>query len=168
MRVSMDIELQDAPGQLVQALKPISEFRGNLVSVVHHHEKRTPRGTIPVQVVFETDAFNVSPLIAKLENLGVGVIRVNEEKFLEKGTVVLIGHIVHTDLEDTIDTIDKTGYAEVVELHLSMPSINKSSSASFRIDAVGKKELRDAISLLRSVAIKKDLVLIEPIESEIL
>ncbi len=118
MRVSMDIELQDAPGQLVQALKPISEFRGNLVSVVHHHEKRTPRGTIPVQVVFETDAFNISPLITKLENLGVGVIRVNEEKFLEKGTVVLIGHIVHTDLEDTIDTIDKTGYAEVVELHL--------------------------------------------------
>ena len=168
MRVSMDIELQDAPGQLVQALKPISEFRGNLVSVVHHHEKRTPRGTIPVQVVFETDAFNISPLITKLENLGVELIRVNEEKFLEKGTVVLIGHIVHTDLEDTIDTIDKTGYAEVVELHLSMPSINKSSSASFRIDAVGKKELKDAISLLRSVAIKKDLVLIEPIESEIL
>ncbi|HML27158.1 MAG TPA: amino acid-binding protein, partial [Methanomethylovorans sp.] len=69
---------------------------------------------------------------------------------------------------DTIDTIDKTGYAEVVELHLSMPSINKSSSASFKLDAVGKKELRDAISLLRSIANKKDLVLIEPIESEIL
>ena len=55
-----------------------------------------------------------------------------------------------------------------MELHLSMPSINKSSSASLKIDAVGKKELKDAISLLRSIAIKKDLVLIEPIESEIL
>jgi len=49
-----------------------------------------------------------------------------------------------------------------------MTSINKSSSASFKLDAVGKKELRDAISLLRSIANKKDLVLIEPIESEIL
>jgi ACT domain-containing protein len=164
----MDIELQDAPGQLVNALKPISEFKGNLVSVVHHHEKRTPRGTIPVQVVFETESLSIDTLITKLEQIGVDIIRVDEKKYLERGTVILIGHIVHTDLGDTIDTIDKTGYAEVVELHLSMPNINQSSSASFKLDAVGKKELRDAISLLRSIADKKNIVLIEPIESEIL
>ncbi|MBC7085786.1 MAG: amino acid-binding protein [Methanomethylovorans sp.] len=168
MRISMDIELQDAPGQLVNALKPISEFKGNLVSVVHHHEKRTPRGTIPVQVVFETESLSIDTLITKLEQIGVDIIRVDEKKYLERGTVILIGHIVHTDLGDTIDTIDKTGYAEVVELHLSMPNINQSSSASFKLDAVGKKELRDAISLLRSIADKKNIVLIEPIESEIL
>lgn len=167
MRVSMDIELQDAPGQLVHALRPISELKGNLLYVIHHHEKRTTRGTIPVQLVFETELNNIDSLITKLESLGVGVIRVDEERYLEKGTVILIGHIVHTDLEDTIDTIDKTGYAQVVDLHLSMPNIEKSSSASIELHAIGKKELHDAITLLNSIAVKKNLLLIEPIETEV-
>lgn len=168
MRVSMDIELQDAPGQLMHALRPISQFKGNLISVIHHHEKRTPRGTIPVQLVFETESHNINSLINNLESLGIGVTRVDEKRYLEKGTVVLIGHIVHTDLEDTIDTIDKTGYAEVVDLHLSMPKIDKSSSASIELNAIGKKELHDAIDLLSTIASKKDLLLIKPIESEVL
>lgn len=62
MRVSMDIELQDAPGQLVQALKPISEFKVTLLLWYIIMRKERPVLIIPVQVVFETDAFNVSPL----------------------------------------------------------------------------------------------------------
>ncbi|RSD33981.1 MAG: ACT-domain-containing protein predicted allosteric regulator of homoserine dehydrogenase [Methanohalophilus sp.] len=68
MRVSMDIELKDTPGQLLCALTPISELRGNLKSIVHHHEERTPRGTIPVQLVFEAEPDNLDAIIKKLKN----------------------------------------------------------------------------------------------------
>jgi len=167
MRVSMDIELKDIPGQLLSALNPISELKGNLKSIVHHHEKRTPRGTIPLQLVFEADPKCLEAIISKLEENGVDVTRVDEKRFVEHGAVILIGHIVHTDIEDTIETIDNTGFAEVVEISLSMPHIDTSSSASLKIDAIGKRELHDAITILRDVAMKKDLLVIEPIRAEL-
>ncbi|AEH60727.1 conserved hypothetical protein [Methanosalsum zhilinae DSM 4017] len=166
MRVSMDIELKDIPGQLLLALQPISDLKGNLISIVHHHEKHTPRGTIPVQLVFEIGSSNLDTLISRLENSGVDVVRVGEERFIEHGAVILIGHIVHTNIQDTIDTIDNTGFAEVVGLTLSMPRVSKPSSAFLKIDAVGKKELYEAISILKNVASKKNLLVIEPIETQ--
>ncbi|NYT20068.1 MAG: amino acid-binding protein [Methanosarcinales archaeon] len=167
MRVSMDIELKDAPGQLLLALNPISELKGNLKSIVHHHENRTPRSTIPVQLVFEVEPENLDVIISRLEENGIGVSRVDEKRFMEHGAVILIGHIVHTDIQDTIDTIDKTGFAEVVDICLSMPHIDTRSSASLKIDAIGRKELHEAMSVLKEIAEKKDLLVIEPIGAEV-
>ncbi len=163
MRVSMDLELKDIPGQLVLALKPVSEYKGNLISVVHHHEKRTPRGKIPVQLLFEIRSEHLDNVIRALEESGICVVSVDEKRYFEHGAVILIGHIIHTDIKDTIDKIDKTGYAEVVDLNLSMPHINKPSSASLKIDAVSKQHMREAVELLKSIAREKDLLVIEPI-----
>ncbi len=168
MRISMDIELKDIPGQLLLALNPISELKGNLISVVHHHEKRTPRGTIPVQLVFEIDHEKLNTIISRFEDSGVGVVRAGEERFLEHGAIIMIGHIIHTDIQDTIDKIDSTGFAEVVDLSLSMPRIDLPSSALLKIDAVGKQEMNDAMSLLKTVAKEKDLLVIEPIDTELM
>ena len=159
----MTLELKDIPGQLVLALAPISELHGNIMSVVHQHEEKTPRGTIPVQVTFEIDQGFLDELIEKLETSGVGVARVGEERLRSSVSVVLIGHIIHSDIGDTIDKIDKTGFAEVVDLSLSMPAIERTSSAYLVINAVGIKELKKALEVLREVAAKKELLMIEPI-----
>ncbi len=163
MIVSMTLELKDIPGQLVLALAPISELHGNIMSVVHQHEEKTPRGTIPVQVTFEIDQGVLDELIEKLEKSGVGVARVGEERLRSSISVVLIGHIIHSDIGDTIDRIDSTGFAEVVDLSLSMPAIEKTSSAYLVINAEGENELKNALEILREVAIKKDILMIEPI-----
>lgn len=164
MIISMDLELKDIPGQLVQALSPISEMGGNIQSVIHHREKKTVRGTIPVQIAFEIPEEKIDRLIRRLEGNGVIVARVGEERLRERISIVLIGHIVHSDIRDTIDNIDSTGFAEVVDIALSMPGIDEPSSARITINATGKKELRKALNLLREVAQKKDLLVIEPIE----
>jgi ACT domain-containing protein len=163
MIVSMTLELKDIPGQLVLALAPISELHGNIMSVVHQHEEKTPRGTIPVQVTFEIDQGVLDELIEKLEKSGVGVARVGEERLRSSVSVVLIGHIIHSDIGDTIDRIDKTGFAEVVDLSLSMPAIERTSSAYLVINAEGENELKNALEILREVAIKKVLLMIEPL-----
>ncbi|AFV23028.1 ACT-domain-containing protein putative allosteric regulator of homoserine dehydrogenase [Methanolobus psychrophilus R15] len=159
----MDLELKDIPGQLVLALKPVSEFKGNLISVVHHHEKKTPRGKIPVHLVFEIKSDHLDNIISLLEESGISVVSVDEKRYLEHGAVILIGHIVHTDIKDTIDKIDNTGYAEIVDLNLAMPRVNRPSSASLKIDAVSKQHMSAAIELLKSIAREKDLLVIEPI-----
>ncbi|WP_424357442.1 amino acid-binding protein [Methanocella sp. MCL-LM] len=165
MRITMDLELKDIPGQLVNALAPISDSGGNIVSVVHHHEKRTPRGTIPIQVTFDI-AEGLEDLKYRLESRDVAIIRVNEAKLLEHRTVILVGHIIHSDIRDTIDQIDRTGYAEVVDLAMSMPGINLKSSARIGISAAGKAEVKKAMNLLRAIAKDKDLLVIEPIDTE--
>ncbi len=163
MIVSMSLELKDIPGQLVLALAPISEFHGNIMSVVHHHDEKTPRGTIPVQITFEIEQEILDELIERLEKDGVKVARVGEERLRASVSVVLIGHIVHSDIGDTINEIDTTGFAEVVDLSLSMPGIEEPSSAYLVISAVGERELYQALDILRCVADKKDLLMIEPI-----
>jgi ACT domain-containing protein len=165
MRITMDLELKDIPGQLVKALEPISDAGGNIVSVVHHHEQRTSRGTIPLQVVFDIED-GLGALREKLQSRGIKVVRFNQIRLLERKTVVLVGHIIHSDIKDTIEQIDSTGYAEVVELAMSMPGISLKSSARIGISATGKEEMKKAIRLLRSIAKDKDLLLIEPIEME--
>lgn len=165
MRITMDLELKDIPGQLVNALAPISDSGGNVVSVVHHHEKRTPRGTIPIQVTFDI-ADGLEELKYRLESRDIAIIRVNEARLLEHRTVILVGHIIHSDIRDTIDQIDRTGYAEVSDLAMSMPGISLKSSARIGISAAGKEEAKQAMNLLRAIANDKDLLVIEPIDTE--
>lgn len=165
MRITMDLELKDIPGQLVNALAPISDSGGNIVSVVHHHEKRTPRGTIPIQVTFDISD-GLEELKYRLESRDIAIIRVNEAKLLEHRTVILVGHIIHSDIRDTIDQIDRTGYAEVVDLAMSMPGINLKSSARIGISAAGKEEAKKAMNLLKAISKNKDLLVIEPIDTE--
>jgi len=71
---------------------------------------------------------------------------------------------MHTDLSDTVERIDSTGFAEVSQLSMSMPAINERSSSRLTIKSITKDDMEKAISILRSVASEKDLLLIEPLE----
>lgn len=159
----MDLELKDMPGQLVLALQPISEFGGNIVSVLHHRDKKTPRGLIPVQITFEMDEEKLEGLINRMKSDGITVAQVGEDRLREKAVVILIGHIIHSDIRDTIDRIDSTGYAEVKDLAVSMPGVDQHSAAGVVINATGENEMQKAIQLLRDIAREKNLLLIESI-----
>jgi ACT domain-containing protein len=163
MKISMDIELKDIPGQLVLALKPVSGLGGNILSVLHQRDKKTPAGRIPVELVIEIAEKRLERLVKQLEEQGVSVVRTGEVRLRESMVVLLIGHIVHSDLGETIDSIDRTGFAEIVGLSLSMPSVDEESSASVTLSAIGKKELDDALMILERTASKKDIIVISPI-----
>lgn len=163
MRISMDLELKDTPGQLVHVLTPISDLGGNVISVIHHHDEKTFRNTIPVFVVFEMEEKRLDDLRKRLEGSGATIVRMGKIRLREAVSILLIGHIIHTDLTDTIDQIDRTGYAEVQDLSLAMPEIDGPSSAVITISATGTTELKKAVEILRGAVQKKDLLMIEPI-----
>ena len=163
MKISMDIELKDIPGQLVLALQPISEFGGNILSVLHQRDKKTPAGRIPVELVIELEESRLEELVKKLTERGIKVVRTGEDRLRESMVVLLIGHIVHSDLRETIDSIDSTGFAEVVGLSLSMPGVEAESSASVTLSAIGKKELNEALHILQRTTSKKGIMIISPI-----
>ena len=163
MKISMDIELKDIPGQLVLALKPVSDFGGNILSVLHQRDKKTPSGRIPVQLVIDVEEKKLDRLVEQLKESGVNVVQIGKERLKESMVVLLIGHIVHSDIRGTINSIDSTGFAEVVELSISMPGVEKMSSASVTLSAIGKEELRDALSILEETGRKKGIQVISSI-----
>ncbi len=168
MRLSMDLELQDVPGQLILALEPFSLYKGNIISVVHHRDRKTPWGTIPVRLVFEISRSKIEKIKDHLKKNNISVVRIGEDRFVKEVSVLLVGHVVDSDLGDTINQIDSTGFAEVMDLCLKMPGIDDPSSAYIKIRATGKEEMSKALAILREVGVQKDLLVIEPIEAEII
>ena len=165
MRIASTLELQDMPGQLLAALTPLSTLSGNIISIVHHRDQRTSGGKIPVQIVFEIDEAKRQLLIDELEKSDIAVASIDENPLIERESVILIGHIIHTDIKDTIDCIDRTGFAEVTDISIAMPEIEGESSAYMLIEAVGKSELAEAVDLLKEIADQKDLLVIEPVRN---
>ncbi len=81
-----------------------------------------------MQIVLELPEGRRERLVELLKEQGVHIQRIGEERFLYKRTVIMIGHLMHTDLSDTVDQIDSTGFAEVCELAMSMPAVNERSA----------------------------------------
>ena len=71
---------------------------------------------------------------------------------------------MHTDLSDTVDQIDSTGFAEVCEISMSMPAVNERSTSRVTIKATNRSDMDAALAILRRVAQQKSLLLIEPME----
>ena len=164
MQVSMKLEMKDAPGQLVAALQPISEVGGNIIAVIHQRDEKAEDDKLGVQIVLEIQDDRLNELIARIKDKGVNVVRIGKRRLLYTQTVIMIGHIMHTDLGDTVDRIDCTGFAEVTDMNMVMPAINEPSSALIVIRAVDRHEMEQTMEILRTVAKEKDLLIIEPLE----
>lgn len=160
----MKLEMKDSPGQLVAALKPISDVGGNIIAVIHQREPGQDTDTLNVQIVLELPEGRLENLVALLRAQGVHIQRIGEERLLYKRTVIMIGHLMHTDLSDTVDQIDSTGFAEVCEISVSMPAVSERSSSRITIKALSRNEMESALAILRRVSQQKSLLLIEPLE----
>ena len=164
MQVSMKLEMKDSPGQLVAALKPISDVGGNIIAVIHQRDPDPDGDTLNVQIVLELPKGRIDNLVSLLKEQGVHIQRIGEERLLFQRTVILIGHLMHTGLSDTVDQIDSTGFAEVTALAMSMPGVNERSSSRITIKAVSREDMEAALAILRRVSRQKSLLLIEPLE----
>lgn len=156
--------MKDSPGQLVSVIQPISDVGGNILSVIHERDPEAGGDLLDVQIMCEIPEGSLDTLLSEYRTQGVNVLRVGEERYLVRRSVILIGHLIHTDISDTIDKIDSTGYAEVHELAMVMPAINEPSSAKITIKSDCLKDINRAFTILRDVAKDKGFLMIEPLE----
>jgi ACT domain-containing protein len=157
------LELVDEPGELLRALEPIAERGGNLLSIFHERGNLTPRGHIPVEVDVECAPERFDDIVAALRAAGINVIQAGEERYGEAVTVLLVGHLVDTDLSDTLSRVQECGEASVVDVSLSAPEgTAERSSARIRL-AAESGSVETALSAVRAVAAEKDLRVVEPL-----
>jgi ACT domain-containing protein len=157
------LELVDEPGELLRALEPIADNGGNLLSIFHERGNVTPRGHIPVEVDLEATPDRFDDVVDALRDAGITVIQAGSQRYAETLTVVLSGHLVNTDLSNTLSRIQESTAATVTDLSLSAPEGTEDvSSARLRL-ATEEGEVTATMDAVRRVADEKDLRVIEPL-----
>jgi ACT domain-containing protein len=156
------LELADEPGELLRALRPISNKGGNLLSIFHERGNVTPSGRIPVEVDLEATPDQFEAILDSLRSAGVNVVEAESDQYKGELNIVLVGHLVDTDLSDTLKRVQKTGGASITDVALSTPlERDRISSARLRLSArEGNSE--QILEAIRDVAASKELRLIEP------
>jgi ACT domain-containing protein len=157
------LELVDEPGQLLAALRPIAENGGNLLSIFHERGNLTPRGHIPVEVDLECPPDRFELIVDALRENGINVIQAGAERYGEQLTLLLVGHLVDTDLSDTLQQIADSTDGSVTDLSLSAPEGTEDvSSARLRL-ATRSGHTEDVLATVREVAREKNLRVVEPL-----
>ena len=102
-------------------------------------------------------------LVEALREAGINVIQAGAERYSEAMTVVLSGHLINTDLSDTVSRIQEATNATVTDLSLSAPEgTEDASSARIRL-ATEQDAAQGVLDTVREVAGEKDLRVIEPL-----
>ncbi|MFC7204747.1 amino acid-binding protein [Haloferax namakaokahaiae] len=160
------LELVDEPGQLLDALKPIANNGGNLLSIFHERGNLTPRGHIPVEVDLECLPARFESIVQAVRDAGINVIRADTEHFGEELILLLVGDLVDSDLSDTLHRVEEVADATVTDLSLSAPSgTQEHSSARLRL-ATRSGKSDEVLGVVRDIAAEKDLHVIEPLTEE--
>ncbi|MDY6817171.1 MAG: amino acid-binding protein [Halobacteriales archaeon] len=158
------LELVDRPGELLRALEPIADQGGNLLSIFHERGNITPRGHIPVEVDLECPPERFDDIVESLRDAGVNVMQAGAERYSEEIVVLLVGELVQGDLSDTLSQIEDSGDATVVDFSLQAPAgPDEDASARLRL-ATEPGALTTTLQEVRSIADRKDLRVITPVD----
>jgi len=158
------VELEDKPGQLLRVLEPIAKNGGNIVGIFHQRGKRTPLNRIPVEISFTAESKKAEKIIEELQK--DFLIRQFGKLRSAVVSILLIGHVIHTDLSDTIRRVDSSD-AECVELNITMPEREELSTAMVTITAKSEEALEMALERLRKTCREKGILVVEPINDGI-
>lgn len=162
MRMNLVLELLDVPGQLLSVLKPISNLGANLVTVIHQREDKSESGRIPVQLTLEGERENLSLIIETLKEMDIYIMEIDGVFRKEKITTILSGHILDTDIRDTIEEINSLDGVELDNLELKLLQDDLRSTAKLTVNV--KFGLRNAFNLkIKEIADKKNLFMISEI-----
>ena len=161
MRIDLVLELLDAPGQLVKALEPISNYGANLVTVIHKRDYKNDNGNVPVQLTIEGEQENLKDIVNKYEEIGFSIIEMDGVFKKEKITTILFGHIVDQDLRDTMDKINDLEGISIVAFDIKLNGEEK-STALINIEAdVGLKQ--KVFDRIGQIAKEKELLVINEV-----
>lgn len=162
MRLEVELELRDVPGQLSQALATVSRFGGNVSSVLHEHDKK--RGdAIPVRLVFDAPADAATHLMEALQK-EFQVLNVTGLATRNRSVVLVLGHVFESQIEDLTDAAFAAG-AQVRRLAAEIASKEEPSAVLMEIAAPSAAVLDQALARVAAVAVSKGLTCVEALEA---
>lgn len=163
MNLEFEVELSDTPGQLSDLLQLVAQHGGNVVSVLHRHERATAAG-VPVAVAVDVPEGNAIRLLDALARRH-RLLRVNREGGPSQTNFLLVGHVFEADLRTLFEALYSAG-ADVGEVDARLAGRAHPSAVLARASADDPAVLRKALENLRAKAEPLGLTLIEELEGE--
>ncbi|MFH1125805.1 MAG: ACT domain-containing protein [Candidatus Altiarchaeota archaeon] len=163
MIVHMQLELKDVPGSLIRVLEPISSHGGNIVSVMH---SRGEKKRVLVEIVFKIGDLRMLELIKNLlrqRHIRATRIDIEGRKYYAKKIVdcMFVGHVIDTDLQDTIDRINEFGL--VSDIDVVMPSPEEKSSVLLQVE-VDERKASSLLKRIKDVCSEKRFLLVRSLD----
>lgn len=142
--MSLVLELQDVPGQLVAALEPIASVGANIVTIIHERDAKTG-ALVPVQITIEGDKKTLDLAIKKLTEKGIKIIEKDGIPLKEKVNAILVGKISEEDLKGIVDDINSLEGVKVADLSLKMSTTTSTIKITMEAEHKSLKLLEDEI-----------------------
>lgn len=129
MKVNVDLGLEDVPGTLVSALEPISSFDGNIMGVVHHHDK-VFGGRIIVNVTFEIGSQSVLEKLKEIwEERGIDIVSLGHLHETFPMEFLLVGNIPPSEVRNIADGLESLEDMDSMDIRLAGSSASDERSA---------------------------------------
>lgn len=161
MRMDLVLAVLDVPGQLVRVLEPISGLGANLVTVIHKRDVKDDKGKIPVRITLEGKRESLNRVIDKFNELDITILEMDDIVKKIKVSTILIGHIVDTDIRDTMDKINQLEGVYVVGFDIQLNGENKSSALLNIETDVNKKQI--VFDKVEQISKEKQLLMINEV-----
>lgn len=164
MKVSLEVELEDRPGQLRNLLGVFEQANANVISITHLRGRRI-ENRVPIQIVFTVpEKETIGKMDDCLRKGGYRVISMGKISQPRGVTVGVVGHIIRTkSVEEIIEKVDSLG-ANVSRFAVNMPSQSGESSALISFEAEEEGVVAKAVEELESLCRKNGLLLIKQVE----
>lgn len=129
MRVNVDLGLEDVPGTLVRALEPISSLDGNIIGVVHHHDK-VVGGRIIVNVIFEVNSQSrLEELKSVWERRNVDIVSLGPLYETFPMEFLLVGNIPPNEVREITDGLESLEDMDSMDIRLAGSSSSDDRAA---------------------------------------
>jgi len=166
MKIEILLELNDEPGALISALRPISSHGANIISISHLREIKKDN-IVPTLITFEIDdGISLEKIRRSLneEKIKISEIKVDRKHFskMKSFSVILIGHVIDTNVQDTIDRLIAVG-AHVSSLDVVITSNELPSSALLSIETE-ENNITEVLNILDRMSSEKNLLAISEVD----
>ena len=151
----------DVPGQLVSILNPIGELGANVVTIVHKREIKAEEGKAAIEIAIEGERENLQAVVDRFKEMNLSLIEVDDTIKKEKLSTILYGHIIDSDLRDTVDKINAVDGLVVSDLQLKLDGELKSTALLTIELELGKREI--AYNKVMEIAKEKDFLVIDEV-----
>ena len=160
--IYLEVKLPDIPGTLIELIKPVSQYGGNIYGVLHHHDKKI-NNMIPVDIWFELSEELIE---LSLENIkkdliekNIQIIKISVGSKNKILTFILTGHVFDTDITDTIKRLDSKNI-KVLELHAKLTEVDEISSVIMKVEFPEIMTKFELVNEIEKICIEKNLFLI--------
>ncbi|MGB0653087.1 MAG: ACT domain-containing protein [Thermoplasmatota archaeon] len=160
MRLEFEVELADAPGQLQRVLTVIADHGGNVLSVLHRHEKEVD-GRLPVLFGLEIEESDFVALMADI-TAKHRLLRVNREGGPRRAAVLLSGHVFQANIQQLLEPVWASG-ATVGRVDARINRHDSPSAVLIQLSADETGALTAGLAALRTAAGEAGLEVIETI-----